>query len=67
MYNLFAFDQLGSSQIYSFDAFASLEPSQHDKVVGGEALVWSEQVDSANLDSIAWFVQFANQSKLDHY
>ncbi|GAA5835280.1 hypothetical protein JCM5353_003216 [Sporobolomyces roseus] len=42
------------SKIYSFDPFASLEPSQHDKVVGGEALVWSEQVDSANLDSIAW-------------
>ncbi|GAA6056760.1 hypothetical protein JCM3770_006119 [Rhodotorula araucariae] len=39
---------------YSFDPYANLNPEQHHLVLGGEALVWSEQAGPENLDSIAW-------------
>lgn len=42
------------SQIYSFDPFALLDPRQHHLVLGGEALLWTEQAGPENLDSIVW-------------
>ncbi|ORY69311.1 glycoside hydrolase family 20 protein [Leucosporidium creatinivorum] len=41
-------------KIYSFDPFASLDELQHSQVLGGEALLWTEQAGPENLDSIAW-------------
>lgn len=43
-------------QIYSFDPFANLTSSQRHLVLGGEALLWSEQASPENLDSLAWQV-----------
>lgn len=45
---------LRDAKIYSFDPFASLDDSQYSLVLGGEALLWSEQAGPENLDSIAW-------------
>ncbi|KPV78194.1 glycoside hydrolase family 20 protein [Rhodotorula graminis WP1] len=39
---------------YSFDPYLDLDLAQRHLVLGGEALVWSEQAGPANLDSISW-------------
>lgn len=41
-------------KIYAFDPFNGTTPEQHDLVLGGEALLWSEQTDSASLDDTAF-------------
>lgn len=40
---------------YSFDPYSNILPEQQYLILGGEALLWTEQVDSTNLDSIAWY------------
>ncbi|GAA5918632.1 hypothetical protein JCM6882_007887 [Rhodosporidiobolus microsporus] len=39
---------------YSFDPFANLTADQQTLVLGGQALLWSEQASPENLDSLAW-------------
>ncbi|TNY19585.1 beta-hexosaminidase [Rhodotorula diobovata] len=39
---------------YSFDPYLDLDVEQRHLVLGGEALVWSEQASPENLDSISW-------------
>ncbi|GAA5828109.1 hypothetical protein JCM11251_002593 [Rhodosporidiobolus azoricus] len=39
---------------YSFDPLHGLSPNQHALVLGGQALLWSEQASPENLDSLAW-------------
>lgn len=40
---------------YSFDPFANLTTSsEQDLVLGGEALLWTEQSSASNLDPIVW-------------
>ncbi|GAA5901608.1 hypothetical protein JCM8208_001554 [Rhodotorula glutinis] len=39
---------------YSFNPYLDLDSAHHHLVLGGEALVWSEQASPANLDSISW-------------
>ncbi|KAK4057563.1 Glucosamine-6-phosphate isomerase (Glucosamine-6-phosphate deaminase) (GNPDA) (GlcN6P deaminase) [Microbotryomycetes sp. JL221] len=41
-------------KVYSFDPFANVTESQKTLILGGEALLWTEQVDPTNLDSMAW-------------
>ncbi|GAA5866405.1 hypothetical protein JCM1840_001305 [Sporobolomyces johnsonii] len=41
-------------KIYSFDPFTNLTTAQHAQVLGGETLLWSEQTDANNLDSVVW-------------
>jgi len=41
-------------KIYSFDPLANLTAEQSKLVLGGESLLWTEQSDPDNLDSIAW-------------
>lgn len=41
---------------YSFDPYLNVPPEQQHLILGGEALLWSEQADSMNLDSLAWLV-----------
>ncbi|KAL8283200.1 hypothetical protein RQP46_005978 [Phenoliferia psychrophenolica] len=42
------------SKSYSFDPYANLTAEQRPLILGGQALLWSEQADPNNLDSIAW-------------
>uniref|UniRef100_A0A0K3CA31 Beta-hexosaminidase n=1 Tax=Rhodotorula toruloides TaxID=5286 RepID=A0A0K3CA31_RHOTO len=42
------------SKSYSFNPLFNLTREQHKLVLGGEALLWSEQAGPENLDSIAW-------------
>ncbi|BGO94733.1 Glucosamine-6-phosphate isomerase (Glucosamine-6-phosphate deaminase) (GNPDA) (GlcN6P deaminase) [Rhodotorula toruloides] len=44
------------SKSYSFDPLFNLTREQHELVLGGEALLWSEQAGPETLDSIAWRV-----------
>ncbi|KAK4703376.1 hexosaminidase, partial [Phenoliferia sp. Uapishka_3] len=39
---------------YSFDPYADIDPQHRHLILGGQSLLWSEQTDSNNLDSIAW-------------
>ncbi|KDQ08352.1 glycoside hydrolase family 20 protein [Botryobasidium botryosum FD-172 SS1] len=39
---------------YSFDPLANLTAAQAPLVLGGQHLLWTEQSDSSNLDSIVW-------------
>lgn len=39
---------------YSFDPYANISADQRHLILGGQALLWSEQSDPQNLDSIAW-------------
>ncbi|KAG8760348.1 N-acetyl-glucosamine-6-phosphate deacetylase [Serendipita sp. 396] len=39
---------------YSFDPLADLTPSEAKLVLGGQQLLWTEQSDPLNLDSILW-------------
>ncbi|KAF9478204.1 N-acetylhexosaminidase [Pholiota conissans] len=39
---------------YSFDPLANLTPDQHKFILGGQHLLWTEQSNPANLDSIVW-------------
>lgn len=41
-------------QAYSFNPLANLSATQAALVLGGEQLLWTEQMDNANLDSILW-------------
>ncbi|KZV92548.1 beta-hexosaminidase [Exidia glandulosa HHB12029] len=41
-------------KIYSFDPFNGTTADQAHLVLGGEALLWSEQTDAASLDDTAW-------------
>ncbi|KAK4055282.1 Glucosamine-6-phosphate isomerase (Glucosamine-6-phosphate deaminase) (GNPDA) (GlcN6P deaminase) [Microbotryomycetes sp. JL201] len=41
-------------KIYSFDPYANVTARQRRLILGGEALLWSEQADPTNLDSMAW-------------
>lgn len=54
-------------QIYSFDPFASLDDSQRSLVLGGEALIWTEQAGPENLDSIAWSARAEPRSRTSVY
>jgi hexosaminidase len=45
-------------QSYSFDPFAGIPEEQRHLVLGGESLLWTEQVDANALDSTVWFVHF---------
>ncbi|BGP21431.1 Glucosamine-6-phosphate isomerase (Glucosamine-6-phosphate deaminase) (GNPDA) (GlcN6P deaminase) [Rhodotorula toruloides] len=45
---------LNLPQIYSFDPLFNLTSDQHELVLGGEALLWSEQAGPENIESIAW-------------
>ncbi|KAG5644539.1 hypothetical protein DXG03_008193 [Asterophora parasitica] len=39
---------------YTFDPYAGLGEAQRELVLGGQQLLWTEQADPANLDSIVW-------------
>ncbi|KAF9116850.1 hypothetical protein BGX27_009731 [Mortierella sp. AM989] len=41
-------------KIYSFNPISGLSPQEAKNVLGGEALLWSEQVDDTNLDVKLW-------------
>ncbi|MBW0485803.1 hypothetical protein O181_025518, partial [Austropuccinia psidii MF-1] len=41
-------------KIYSFDPFNNITFSQRKLILGGQALLWSEQADEQNLDTIMW-------------
>ncbi|KZW01500.1 N-acetylhexosaminidase [Exidia glandulosa HHB12029] len=41
-------------KMYSFQPFQNLTTAQHSLVLGGQNLLWAEQSDASNLDSIAW-------------
>ncbi|WAR54570.1 hypothetical protein PtB15_4B187 [Puccinia triticina] len=41
-------------KIYSFDPYKNVAPAQHHQVLGGQALLWSEQTDEQNMDAIIW-------------
>ncbi|THH03664.1 hypothetical protein EW145_g6103, partial [Phellinidium pouzarii] len=41
-------------KIYSFDPFANLTTAQQPLVLGGEALLWTEQSSKSNLDPVVW-------------
>ncbi|KAG9323404.1 hypothetical protein KVV02_002564 [Mortierella alpina] len=41
-------------KIYSFNPLMGLSPKEAESVLGGEALLWGEQVDDTNLDSKLW-------------
>ncbi|KAF8479979.1 N-acetylhexosaminidase [Gautieria morchelliformis] len=41
-------------KIYSFDPLANLTSHQAKFILGGETLLWTEQSDPSNLDSIVW-------------
>ncbi|SCV68294.1 BQ2448_415 [Microbotryum intermedium] len=41
-------------RIYSFDPYANITCSQRRLIMGGEALLWSEQSDGSNLDPTTW-------------
>ncbi|GAA5980843.1 hypothetical protein JCM10908_003888 [Rhodotorula pacifica] len=41
-------------KVYSFDPYRNLTSEQRDLVLGGEALLWSEQASPENLDELAW-------------
>ncbi|KAG0000080.1 hypothetical protein BGZ80_010823 [Entomortierella chlamydospora] len=41
-------------KIYSFNPVSGLNPEEAKSVLGGEALLWSEQVDDTNLDAKLW-------------
>lgn len=49
-------DLIVSRKSYSFDPYANLSADQEHLVLGGQALLWSEQADPNNLDAIAWSV-----------
>jgi hexosaminidase len=40
--------------MYNYNPLEGVPPESRNKVVGGEVLVWAEQVDGINLDSLAW-------------
>ncbi|CAL1713569.1 unnamed protein product [Somion occarium] len=39
---------------YTFDPLANITPEQSHLVLGGQQLLWTEQSDPSNLDSIVW-------------
>ncbi|EFP91266.2 uncharacterized protein PGTG_17123 [Puccinia graminis f. sp. tritici CRL 75-36-700-3] len=41
-------------KIYSFDPYKNVEQHRHKQVLGGQALLWSEQTDEQNMDGIIW-------------
>ncbi|KAF9207718.1 hypothetical protein BGZ49_010682 [Haplosporangium sp. Z 27] len=41
-------------KIYSFNPISDLSPQEAKNVIGGEALLWTEQVDDTNLDIKLW-------------
>jgi len=41
-------------KIYSFDPYKDVATSQRKQILGGQALLWSEQTDEQNMDSIIW-------------
>ncbi|GJN92205.1 hypothetical protein Rhopal_005235-T1 [Rhodotorula paludigena] len=41
-------------KIYSFDPYKGLEPDRHAQVIGGEALLWSEQSGPENFEPTVW-------------
>ncbi|MBW0572005.1 hypothetical protein O181_111720, partial [Austropuccinia psidii MF-1] len=41
-------------KIYSFDPFNNITVAQRKLILGGQALLWSEQSDEQNLDSVVW-------------
>ncbi|KAI8600712.1 beta-D-N-acetylhexosaminidase 1 [Dissophora ornata] len=41
-------------RIYSFNPISGLSPKEAKNVLGGEALLWTEQVDDTNLDVKLW-------------
>ena len=42
------------TQIYSFDPYGNLTDAQRHLILGGEALLWSEQAGPENFESLAW-------------
>lgn len=40
--------------VYSHDPAAGVNGTAADLVLGGEVALWSESIDSQNLDSLAW-------------
>ncbi|KAG0366909.1 hypothetical protein BGZ54_004716 [Gamsiella multidivaricata] len=44
----------GWQRIYSFNPILGLTPKDARSVLGGEALLWTEQVDDTNLDTKLW-------------
>ena len=43
-------------RVYSYDPTFDLTEGESMNVLGGEVALWSEQADSAVLDSKLWFV-----------
>ncbi|KAL1406042.1 Glucosamine-6-phosphate isomerase (Glucosamine-6-phosphate deaminase) (GNPDA) (GlcN6P deaminase) [Vanrija albida] len=41
-------------KIISFDPYKNIEESQRKLVLGGQASLWAEQTDEANLESVMW-------------
>lgn len=41
-------------RIYSFDPYRNVTVSQRKQVFGGQALLWSEQADDQNVESVIW-------------
>ncbi|GAA5873098.1 hypothetical protein JCM3774_000341 [Rhodotorula dairenensis] len=41
-------------KVYSFDPYRNLRKSQRHLVLGGEALLWSEQAGPENVEALAW-------------
>ena len=46
--------ELPLSRVYAFDPAAGRAPEQATRILGGEATLWSEFIDAANLDLMAW-------------
>ncbi|GJJ73121.1 hexosaminidase [Entomortierella parvispora] len=47
-------DYKGWQKIYSFNPLTGLSSNEAKSVIGGEALLWGEQVDETNLDTKLW-------------
>lgn len=41
-------------KIYSFNPYTNVSHSQYNQILGGQALLWSEQADPQNLDTLLW-------------
>lgn len=40
--------------IYSYDPYTGVPEEEHHLIIGGEAHMWSEQTDPANIDRMVW-------------